>query len=85
MDGVKVDSLKTIKAMIIVNCDFCKDFDKCVTLYKDLLKHSDTKPSETRHVSEFSSGRRGESGGKKVQDRYYIKDKYSKLSREQKV
>ena len=30
MDDVKVDSINTVKAMIIVNRDFCKDFDKCI-------------------------------------------------------
>ena len=34
MDGVKVDSLNTVKEMILANSDFCKDFEKCVTLYK---------------------------------------------------
>ena len=73
MDGVKVDSLKTIKAMIIVNCDFCKDFDKCVTLYKALLNQSSITLRETRRVLEVSSSRHGGSGSEKFKDRYYTK------------
>ena len=79
MDGVKVDSINTAKAMIITNSGFCKEFDKCVTLYKDFLKHSDSNQSDTRRVLEVSSGRRGVSGVKKVEYCYYTKDKYSKL------
>ena len=32
MDCGKVDSLNTIKLMILVNSDFSQDFDKCVIL-----------------------------------------------------
>ena len=42
MDGVKVDSLNTVKSMTLANIDFCRDFDKCVTLYKDLLTQSES-------------------------------------------
>ena len=65
MNGVKVDSLNTAKAMILTNSDFCKDFDKCVTLFKELFNQSDSTQSETRWVSEASSGRRCGSGNKK--------------------
>ena len=84
MDGVKVDSLKTVKAMIIVNSDFCKDFYNFFTLYKDFLKQSDSTPSKTRRVWEVSSGGRGGNGGKRVKKSYYNKDGYSKLSRDNK-
>ena len=84
MDGVKLDSLITFKVMILAESNFCKEFYKCVTLYKDLLKQSDSTTSVTRQVSEVSSGRRGGSGSKKVEDRYYLKDKYSKISCEHK-
>ena len=85
MDGVKVDSLNTVKAMILFNSDFCKDFEKCATLYKDFMKKSDSNPSETRRVLEVSSSGRHWRGGGKVEELYYTKYKYSKLSREQKV
>ena len=42
IDGVEVDSLNTIKAMILENSDFRKDFDKCVTLYKEFLNQPDS-------------------------------------------
>ena len=77
---VKVDSLNTTKAMILENSDFCKDFDKCVTFYKDFLKQYRSTQSETRGVSEFSSGERGRSGGEKVKDCYYTKYEYSNIS-----
>ena len=40
MDVVKVDSINTVKAIILVNSDFCNDFDKSVTLYKEFLNQS---------------------------------------------
>ena len=73
MDGVKVDSLNNVKAMIIPNSDFCKDFDKCVTLYKALLNQSSITLRETRRVLEVSSSRHGGSGSEKFKDRYYTK------------
>ena len=70
--------------MILANSDFCKDFEKCVTLYKELMKQSSSIPSETMRVLEVSSGGRGGSGSKKTEDGYYTKDEHSKLSCEQK-
>ena len=71
--------------MIISNIDFCKDFNKCDTLYKDFLKQFNSTQSETRRVSEVSAGGRGRSGGKNIEDRYYTKDKYSKISRDHRL
>ena len=68
--------------MIIKNSDFCKDFDNSFTLYKDFLNQSNSTASDTGRVQEVSSGRRGGSGGKDVEYRYYTKDKYRNLSRE---
>ena len=68
--------------MFLAISDFRKDFDKCVTLYKEFLKQSGITPSYTRFVLEFSSGRRGGSGGKKVDYFYYTKNEYIKLSRD---
>ena len=65
-----MDSINTVKAIILVNSDFCKDFDKYVTLYKYFLKKYNNTPSETRRVSEVSSGGCGGSGREKVKDRY---------------
>ena len=70
--------------MILENSDFQKDFDKCVTLYKGFLKQSNSNPSETRQVLDMSSVGCCGIGRKKGEDRYYTKDKYIKLSREQK-
>ena len=39
MDSEKMDSINFVKAIILVNNDFSKEFDKCVTSYKDFLKH----------------------------------------------
>ena len=59
MDGVKVDSLNTFKAMILLNRGFHEDFDKCVMLYKDFLKHYDSTQIDKRQVLDISSGGRG--------------------------
>ena len=68
MDGVKLDSLNTVKSRILADSDFCKDFYKCVKLCKDFLKQYARTKSKTRRVSEVSSGGRGRSGGEKVED-----------------
>ena len=70
--------------MILTNSDFRKEFDNCVTLYKDFLKQYDSTQRETRRFPEVILGRHGGSGGKKVKDCYYIKDEYSKLFCDQK-
>ena len=69
MDGVKVDSLNTVEAMIITKSIFFKDFDKCVTWYKDFHGKYNSTPSKKRRVSEVSSSGRGGSGVKKAKDR----------------
>ena len=74
MYDVKVDSLNTVKSMILANSDFHKDFENCVTLYKELMKQSGNIPSETMWVLEVSSGGSGGSGSKKTEDGYYTKD-----------
>ena len=66
--------------MILAKSYFCKDFDKCITLYKDFLEQSNSTPSETRRVSEVSYGVRGGIFGQKVEYHYYTKDEYSKIS-----
>ena len=48
MDGVEVDYLDIVKEMNIANIDFCKEFDKCITLYNDFLKHYSSTQSEIR-------------------------------------
>ena len=68
IDGVKLDSFNTVKAMILSNSGFFKDFEKCVTLYKYFLNQYDSTQSETRRVSDVISGRRGVIGGVYVKD-----------------
>ena len=68
MGVVKLDLLNTVKSMILANSDFCKDFDKCVTFYKDFLKESGSTPSETMRVFKVSYVGRGGSGGEKVEE-----------------
>ena len=79
-----MDSLDTVKEIILVNSNFYKDFDKCVTLYMDVLKQSDITQSDTRRVLEVSSGGRGGRGGEDVGDCYDTKDDYSMISCDQK-
>ena len=80
MDGVKANSLNTFKAMVLVNSDFHKDFEKYVTLYKDFMNNSDSTPGEKRQVLEVSYGGCGGSGGEKVKYSYYSKEEYRNLS-----
>ena len=79
-----MESLDTVKAIILGKSDFCKDFDKCVAFYKDFLKQSNSTRSEIRLVLEVSSVRCGGSGGEDIKDCYYTKDDYIKLSCDQK-
>jgi hypothetical protein len=39
--GFKTTRLDTVKAIILSSDEYCGDFDKCVTLYKDFIKEFD--------------------------------------------
>jgi hypothetical protein len=40
LDGIKTDKLDSVEARIMSDATLQNDFDACVTLYKDFIKHT---------------------------------------------
>ena len=71
IDGIKTDLIESVKAKIMQGRGLRRDFERCVTFYKDLIKQSSGNQSnEARRVSEVCLYRKGNND---VEDRYYSK------------
>ena len=77
LDGIQTETLDAVKTNILGSETLRKDFEKCVILYKDFIKQSGSSRTENRRVAEISSNGGGD---ETVEDRYYSKDEYKKLS-----
>ena len=78
LDRIKTDSIDAVKAKIIQYSKLHRDFDRCVTFYKDFIKQSSGNQSnEARRVAEISSHKKGNNS---VEDWCYSKGEYKKLS-----
>ncbi|KAI2507228.1 hypothetical protein MHU86_7185 [Fragilaria crotonensis] len=82
LDGIKTDKFDSVKTRIMSDAALRNNFDACVTLYQDFIKHtSKSKTTPTVGISEV----RTNAGGSKrkseaVEDRYYTKAEYDALS-----
>lgn len=82
MDGIKTDALDSATANILASPELRNDYDKCVTLYKDLILQKDKGGSKKRTLA--ISAVQVESPKRiKVEDRYYSAKEYSQLNAEQ--
>ena len=77
LDGIQTETLDAVKTNILGSETLRKDFEKCVILYKDFIKQSGSSRTENRRVAEISLNGGGD---ETVEDRYYSKDEYKKLS-----
>ena len=60
LNRIKTDSLDAVKVNIMQDRKLCRDFERCVTFYKDLLKHSfGNQRNKSRRVSEVGSQKKG--------------------------
>ena len=89
LDGIKTDKLDSVRTRIFSDEILQNDFDASVSLFKDFIKQAGDKGSQTLNISSLKEGDeqhtkhpvrfRGQ-----VEDRYYTKEEYRRLSDEQK-
>ena len=94
LDGIKTKELDTVKTRILSDANLRGDFDACVTLFQDFLKQNQTEPRQSNipAIGRGPGGPRSESNAEyqklepdmSVEDRYYTRDEYMKLSRAKK-
>ena len=89
LDGIKTTKLDTVKTRILSDATLRSDFEGCVNLFQDFIQQS---PSEDREstiaafrTGGYKGGNNGGGGGEvkpdmSVEDRYYTKAEYEKLS-----
>ena len=77
--GIKTDRLNAVKTQIMANPALRTDFAGCVTLFQDFISQvqSSNQEAATFNVSAVGTS----SAGGKVQDRYYKKEEYKKLTK----
>ena len=54
LDGIKTDSLDTVKTQILSNQEYRNSFDKCVTLFSDFIKQTTGDVAPTRTISQVT-------------------------------
>ena len=74
---IQTETLDAVKTNILESENLRKDFEKCVILYKDFIKQYGSSWTENRRIAEINSNG---GGGETIEDRYYTKDEYKKLS-----
>ena len=89
IDGIKTKDLDNVKTRILSDETLRSDFDACVNLYQDFIKQTTKDEPRQSNISALGrgSGDREEQGGyddvepdMSVEDRYYNKTEYDKLS-----
>ena len=97
MDGIKTKELDNVKTQIMASATLRSDFDACVNLFQDFLKqYAKNEPRQISAIGRGPGGRDGYKGGKpktgddenikpdmSIEDRYYTKEEYDRLTREQ--
>ncbi|KAI2507366.1 hypothetical protein MHU86_7086 [Fragilaria crotonensis] len=83
LDGIKTDKFDAVKTRIMSDERLRNDFDACVTLYQDYIRQTSKGKSNspTVNISELKTGK---CKANAIEDRYYTKDEYAKLTPEQK-
>lgn len=94
MNGIKTKELDSVKTQIMADPKLRTDFDAAVNLYQDYIRQTKAVSSEPRHANIGAIGRdsRGDSASESskeydqvkpdmsVEDRYYTKPEYRRLS-----
>ena len=85
VDGIKCTDLDSVKTRIMSDPALRQSFDQCVTLYKDFIKQRQPPGGPSVQIASVNT-ESGTGGGNRkiVEDRYYTKQEYQKLSYEQK-
>jgi hypothetical protein len=82
VDGIRTNALDSVKTQIMATATLRSDFLGCVSLYKDFISQlpSSQSPSELNvSATGTTNDRKAKSGGA-VEDKYYTKEEYKKLS-----
>lgn len=80
LNGIKDPSLDATKNTILADSRLRNNYDGCVTLFKTFINQKATSETHsTRQISQVSF-----EGDATVEDRYYSKEEYSRLTKEQK-
>jgi hypothetical protein len=62
LSGIRTNTLDTVKSQILSNIDLSRDFDKCISLFKDFVAQSNsmslTKNNPTANVAKMSGTKR---------------------------
>jgi len=86
MDGIKTNAFEAVKTRILSEPTLRSDFDSCVNLFKDYIKQkgagSNIQDRDAKISAERTTQARGDdaSPDQSVEDRYYSRQEYSKLS-----
>ena len=86
IEGIKTDKLDSVKTQIMSNPALQRDYDRCVTLFSDFIKQTESsiRDSNISAVNVNDNNKRVRFDDVKVEDRYYTKAEYAKLTNEQK-
>jgi hypothetical protein len=86
LDGIKTDKLDAVKNQVLSTPDLRKDFNAVVNLCQDVIRQKNmTRPGRDATVAALESGRDSITPDMSVEDRYYTRKEYNKLTRAQQV
>ena len=91
MEGIKTNSLDTVKAQIMAHANLRTDFNVCVNLYQDFIEQmAAVKPAPKVTIASLKSGKDDDKYGgvapdMSIEDCYYTTAEYAKLSAAKKV
>jgi hypothetical protein len=83
MDGIKTKELEAVKSTILADDAKQTDFSACVNLYQSYIKQNKTLNPPRIQVAAVQAGTGKRNNKRKVEDRYYAKDEYKRLTKEQ--
>ena len=86
MAGIKTSALDPVTTRIMSSPELRQDFDACVTLYRDFLQRQEGQRGANASLNIARVSTSSEKGGNAtVEDRYYTREEYAKLSPAQKL
>jgi hypothetical protein len=88
MNGVKTKDLDAVKMTINANAELRSNFDKCTSLFKDAVEQAQADHTPSVNISKVETTRdqrkskkyTGKRSGGQVEDRFYSKEEYARLS-----
>ena len=79
--NIETDTVQAVKTQILADENLQVDYDRCAGLYKSFISQMrSSQPKESFNISNTAT-----KGDEKIEDRYYTKDEYRKLSESKKL